>query len=119
MKKPLQRDIQQNISVARNLNRRDFLYGMGSSLGSIALAGLLPQELAAASSAGPLSVKKPHFPQKAKNCIFLMMEGGPSHIDTFDPKPALNDLHLKKFTRSGEAKSAMESGTRYYVQSPW
>ena len=119
MKKPLQRDIQQNISVARNLNRRDFLYGMGSSLGSIALAGLLPQELAAAGSAGPLSVKKPHFPQKAKNCIFLMMEGGPSHIDTFDPKPALNDLHLKKFTRSGEAKSAMESGTRYYVQSPW
>ncbi len=48
-----------------------------------------------------------------------MMEGGPSHIDTFDPKPALKDLHLQKFTRSGEAKSAMESGTRYYVQSPW
>ena len=66
MKKPLQRDIQQNISVARNLNRRDFLYGMGSSLGSIALAGLLPQELAAASSAGPLSVKKPHLPQKRR-----------------------------------------------------
>jgi hypothetical protein len=48
-----------------------------------------------------------------------MMEGGPSHIDTFDPKPALKKLHLTEFTRSGEQKSAMESGKRYYVQSPF
>ena len=66
MKKRLQREIYQNISVAKSLNRRDFLYGMGSSLGSIALAGMLPQNLSAASSAGPLSVKQPHLPQKAK-----------------------------------------------------
>jgi hypothetical protein len=48
-----------------------------------------------------------------------MMEGGPSHIDTFDPKPALAKLHLKEFTRAGEMKSAMESGKRYFVQSPF
>jgi hypothetical protein len=48
-----------------------------------------------------------------------MMEGGPSHVDTFDPKPALEKLHLTEFTRSGEQKSAMESGKRYYVQSPF
>ncbi|MCP4511010.1 MAG: DUF1501 domain-containing protein, partial [Fuerstiella sp.] len=56
---------------------------------------------------------------KAKNCIFLMMEGGPSHIDTFDPKPALNDVHLKEFVREGRQKSAMESGKRYFVKSPF
>jgi hypothetical protein len=58
-------------------------------------------------------------PAKAKNCIFLMMEGGPSHIDCFDPKPMLEKLHLKEFTREGKMKSAMESGKRYYVKSPF
>lgn len=48
-----------------------------------------------------------------------MMEGGPSHIDTFDPKPALRDLHLTEFVRNGQQKSAMESGKRYFVQSPF
>ena len=62
---------------------------------------------------------KPHIPPKAKSCILLMMEGGPSHIDTFDPKPKLKDLHLKKFVRRGEDKSAMESGQRYFVKSPF
>ncbi len=47
------------------------------------------------------------------------MEGGPSHIDTFDPKPALKRLHLKEFVRQGKEKSAMESGKRYYVESPF
>jgi phosphoenolpyruvate carboxykinase (GTP) len=46
-----------------------------------------------------------------------MMEGGPSHIDTFDPKPKLAELHLKEFVREGKQKSAMESGKRYYVRS--
>ena len=48
-----------------------------------------------------------------------MMEGGPSHIDTFDPKPKLAQLHLREFTREGKMKSAMESGKRYFVQSPF
>ena len=48
-----------------------------------------------------------------------MMEGGPSHIDTFDPKPELTKRHLQKFKRSGEAESAMSSGERYFVKSPF
>lgn len=100
-------------------DRRSFLYGMGTTLGSIAFSALLSDEAKANSDKGPLSPKDGHFPAKAKNCIFLMMEGGPSHIDTFDPKPALNKLHLKEFIRKGEKKSAMESGKRYYVQSPF
>src|SRR5262245_32875022 len=102
--------------------RREFIYSLGASIGSVALTSLLAQDLRAAATttaANPLAPKAPHFPAKAKRCIFLMMEGGPSHIDTFDPKPKLNTLHLQEFTREGKAKSAMESGKRYYVQSPF
>jgi hypothetical protein len=99
--------------------RRDFIYGLGASLGSVALTSLLADELPTDTSADAGQPQQPHFPAKAKHCIFLMMEGGPSHIDTFDPKPALDHLHLKEFTRQGEQKSAMESGKRYYVRSPF
>ena len=67
----------------------------------------------------PLAPKKVHLPAKAKRCIMLYMAGGPSHIDTFDPKPALDKLHMKEFVRKQKFKSAMESGKRYYVKSPF
>ncbi len=92
------------------LNRRSFLYGLGASLGSVALNAMLQADSRAEVADSPLAVKPPHLPAKAKSCIFLFMEGGPSHIDTFDPKPQLAKLHLKEFVRQGEAKSAMESG---------
>jgi len=101
--------------------RREFVFGLGASVGSIALTALLGRDAqaAAAPAASPLAPKPAHLPARAKNCIFLMMEGGPSHIDTFDPKPKLASLHLQEFTREGRMKSAMESGKRYYVQSPF
>lgn len=100
--------------------RRDVLYGLGASLGSIALTALMAEEQKSSSPAnGPLAPREGHCQSKAKNCIFLMMEGGPSHIDTFDPKPSLKKLHLQEFVREGKQKSAMESGKRYYVQSPF
>ncbi len=95
--------------------RRAFLYSLGASLGSIAFTS----RLAAEQKSGPLTPKPGHSPVKAKNVIFLMMEGGPSHIDTFDPKPLLEKMHLKEFVREGREKSAMESGRRYYVRSPF
>ena len=107
-----------NFKAARSLNRRDFLYGLGSSVGAVAFSSLLMQE-AATETAGLMMPSAPMVPARAKACIFLMMEGGPSHIDTFDPKPALNELHLKEFMRGGEQFSAMSSGNRYYVQSPF
>ena len=107
-------------SVLRNPTRREFLYSLGASIGSVALTSLLASEdNDSANAPNPLNSRKGHFPAKAKRCIFLMMEGGPSHIDTFDPKPALKDLHLKEFIRKGKMKSAMESGKRYYVESPF
>jgi len=113
--------------IAPAPTRRDFLLGAGASLAGrsfagIALAALLADDasaIAAEKTASPLAPKPPHLPAKAKRCIFLTMEGGPSHIDTFDPKPALARLHLQEFVREGQRKSAMESGKRYYVQSPF
>ncbi|QDU60304.1 hypothetical protein Pan216_11430 [Planctomycetes bacterium Pan216] len=102
--------------AAAGLTRRDFLYGLGSTLGSVAFTGLLAQEEA---RAGKLAAKEPHHPAKAKACIFLFMEGGPSHLDTFDPKPKLHELHGKAFTREDKFASAMASGNRYYVESPF
>jgi hypothetical protein len=82
----------------------------------VALSALLHQDRA---RAGVLSPKPQQIPAKAKSCIFLTMEGGPSHIDTFDPKPKLEKLHMTEFERKDKFASAMESGTRYFVQSPF
>jgi hypothetical protein len=97
--------------------RRDFLYGLGATLGTVAFNALLRTEQTLAAS--PLVPKPPHHPAKARACIFLFMEGGPSHIDTFDPKPKLRALHLKEFVRQDALVSAMAQGKRYYVQSPF
>lgn len=116
-------------NARRAATRRDFLYGLGTSLGSVALTAMLAADQASgreppggeegSQAANPLAVRPPQLPAKAKHCIFLMMEGGPSHLDCFDPKPALDRLHLSEFRRSGQEKSAMESGQRYYVRSPF
>ena len=96
--------------------RREFLYGVNGGLGALAFHSMLRAE----EKSGPLAPKVAHFPKaKAKRCIFLYMAGGPSHIDTFDPKPKLMELHLKKFKRQSKFLSAMGSGERYYVQSPF
>lgn len=70
-----------------NLSRRDMLYRSGMGLGALALAELAGRDAAAA--VGPTAVKPPHFAPKAKRIIHLFMNGGPSHVDTFDPKPSL------------------------------
>ncbi|GIW92292.1 MAG: hypothetical protein KatS3mg110_0333 [Pirellulaceae bacterium] len=100
-------------------SRREALYGMGLGLGAVAFTALLRGEEQAWQRSHPLAAKPPHFPAKATRCIFLMMEGGPSHLDTFDPKPKLDQLHMQEFVRSGDENSAMSSGKRYYVRSPF
>lgn len=108
--------------IARD-TRREFLYSLGASLGSVALTALLAEQSRAGSSAAggasPLAPKPQQVAAKATRCIFLMMEGGPSHIDTFDPKPKLSQLHLQKFVRADAMQSAMSGGERYYVASPF
>jgi hypothetical protein len=66
---------------------------------------LYQEELRAAKIVNPLAPKAPHKPAKAKSVIFLFMAGGPSQVETFDPKPLLNKLHGQKRPASfGEAK---------------
>jgi len=108
---------ENNPNVFVTPTRREAMYGMAAGLGSVALTSIL-------RGAEPIETRPVgsvvHRPKaKAKRCIFLMMEGGPSHIDTFDPKPELAKQHLKAFTRKGESESAMSSGKRYYVKSPF
>jgi len=80
-------------------SRREFLARTGSGLGGLALTYLLdrdgnftPSLSAAGGSTNPLAPKPPHHQPKAKAVIWLFMEGGPSHVDLFDPKPALEKL---------------------------
>ncbi len=74
--------------------RRDFLCKCGMGFGAMGLATLLGSEWLTAEAEGAealplLSPKSPHFPVKAKHVIHIFAEGGPSHVDTWDPKPAL------------------------------
>ncbi len=100
-----------------SLNRRELLFHSGMGLGAAALAAILHDEARAADALAP---KARHLPAKAKNCIFLLMEGGPSHIDTFDPKPKLAALHMTKFQKErNKFEANMNTGERYYVRSPF
>jgi hypothetical protein len=86
-------------------SRRDFLARAGAGFGLVALAGLLEDESRAAappaqSQIGPLAPRKPHFPARARSVIWIFLDGGPSHIDLFDPKPTLTKLHGKPLPAS-------------------
>src|ERR1700730_13300308 len=71
-------------------SRRKFFQECAGGIGMIALSQLLEREgRGAAPEVNPLAPRKPHFAPKAKNVIFMFMEGGPSQIDLFDPKPEL------------------------------
>src|SRR5262245_23272700 len=74
-------------------DRRSFLRTAGCGFGSLALAAMLAEEGKLFAETEPLAPKKPHFEPTAKRVIFLFMSGGPSHVDTFDPKPELTRLH--------------------------
>lgn len=73
-------------------SRRDFLFQTGLGLGGIALQTLMSRDAAADGGVSPLAAKAPMHAARAKNVIFLFMEGGPSHLDLVDPKPLLNQL---------------------------
>ena len=98
-----------------SITRREMLARSGAGFGMLGLSSVLAQEAAADLSVNPMSPKRPHFEPKAKHVIFLFMNGGPSHVDTFDPKPELKTQEGKpgkggkympspfKFAKHGEA----------------
>ena len=86
-------------------NRREFIEDAFCGFGSLAMASMLSQDPLPAASVNPLDPKAPHFEGQAKAVIFLFMAGGPSHIETFDPKPLLNELDGQpRPAEFGEAK---------------
>jgi len=98
--------------------RREWMFGLGATLGTVALNGMLRGETDRGSN-NPLAPKPGHLPARAKRCIFLYMAGGPSHIDTFDPKPELDKLNGNLFTNDDPLTSNMARGERRYVGSPF
>lgn len=93
----------EHIRFARN--RREFLTDCFCGVGSLAFAQMMAQQQAQAARYNPLAPKPPHMPAKAKAVIFVFMAGGPSHLETFDPKPLLNQLNGQKRPAAfGDAK---------------
>ena len=96
--------------------RREFVWQMGGGFAGLALSSLLESDeffenqASAEDITNPLSARKPHLPSKVKSCIFLMMNGAPSQVDTFDYKPILNKYagkplpSGKKYINSGGRK---------------
>ena len=91
-------------------SRRDFLWQAGGGFGALALACLLGRDSALAAGLADSASGRPapHFPAKAKNVIYIFLEGGPSHLDLFDPKPKLRELAGKPIPPSfGKVITAM------------
>ena len=111
---------------ARASSRRDFLARAGGGFGALAMSYLMSRSTTAAPTASlsPLAAKLPHYRPRAKSVIFLFMEGGPSHIDLFDPKPKLNELAGKPLpdsfgsviTAMGESRSPLLACKRSWKQ---
>ena len=105
------------------LSRREMLARCGTGLGTVALAGVLADDARAEDgrdkpgrSPDPLAVKAPHFAAKAKHVIHLFMNGGPSQVDTFDPKPMLDKYHGKPIP-TGNLRTERKTGAA--MKSPY
>ncbi len=102
-------------------SRRQMLRQSAVGFGSLALASLLAGQSQATpvATAGvdPLAAKLPHFTPRAKRCIFLFMKGGPSHVDTFDPKPLLDRDDGKPLPF--EKPRLQFAPTNNLLKSPW
>src|SRR5207248_6605789 len=108
-------------SLARPRTRRELLLRAANGFGAAALAALLQETrgLTAPGSpdADPFAPKKPHFRPEATSVIFLFMDGGPSQVDTFDPKPLLEKYHGKPFPAKVEPTQFNAVGNT--LASPW
>jgi len=111
--------------LAPPLNRRQMLARCASGFGAVALAGLLADEESGSArgdgrlaiGGDPFAPRPPHFAPRARNVIFLYMDGGPSQVDTFDPKPRLTRENGKPFGLKMEPTQFNNNGNT--LGSPW
>ncbi len=94
--------------VTGKTTRRELLASASAGFGWLALSSL-------ARGASP----RPHFPARVKNVIFCFMDGGPSHVDTFDPKPMLAKHQGEKIGGSAVSVRAQSNANRVWLGSPW
>jgi len=100
------------------LTRRDFLCQCGMGMGALGFAslmaqtGLLPSEARAGETINPLAPKAPQFPARARRVIHFFLNGGPSHLDTFDPKPAL-EKYANKPLPTGNLPTERKTGAAF------
>ncbi|WP_042724949.1 DUF1501 domain-containing protein [Chthoniobacter flavus] len=100
------------------LTRRSMLQRAAAGFGYVALQGLLGREKAQAEVIpNPLAPKQPQFPARAKRVVFLFMKGGPSHVDTFDPKPLLQRDDGKPYPYEQPRVQFAQTGK--LLKSPW
>lgn len=97
--------------------RRDMLKQCANGFGAVALGALFGSEAGAAEQTNPLAPKPTHFPAKAKSVIFLFMDGGPSQVDTFDPKPRLDRENGQPY--KGEIAPSQFMARGNILKSPW
>lgn len=97
-------------------SRRELLARTSTGFGLMALAGLMADRTYAGLST---QAPGPHFAPRAKNVIFLFMDGGPSHVDTFDPKPALAKHEGKAIGSEAVSKRSQSNANRVWLGSPW
>jgi hypothetical protein len=98
-------------------SRREFLWQIGGGFAGLALADLLYAD-GVAPGGTTLDARAPQIPARAKHCVFLFMNGGPSQVDTFDPKPQLAKYHGTPYT--GDAKVGSNGrAVGYLMKSPF
>ena len=102
--------------IPRALTRREMLARCANGFGAIALTALLAEksfgEIVRTEPHNSLAPRQPHFSPKAKSVIFLYMDGGPSQVDTFDPKPRLTAEDGRPFGMKMEATQFNNKGAR-------
>ncbi len=98
-------------------SRREMLSRCANGFGAVALAGLLGESAPAAANVDPLAVRPAHFRARAKRVIFLFMDGGPSQVDTFDPKPRLAREHGQPIKMAVQPTQFDNVGM--VLDSPW
>ncbi len=101
--------------VETNLTRRGFLQNSSAGFGWLALGSLLGEKAFGAEPARPIQ----HFAPRAKNVIFCFMDGGPSHVDSFDPKPELKKFEGKKIGDGAVSNRSQSNANRVWLGSPW
>jgi hypothetical protein len=99
------------------ISRRQMLAQSAGGFGAVALAALLAAEERSSAAPAPFAARPPHFPARARNVIFLFMEGGVSHVDTFDPKPLLDKENGQPFKMKAEPTQFNNNGNT--LASPW